>query len=88
MLRIGIAVTDLPDFVAVVRDVEQKTPLAFPVQGLVMRFSGASDIYMSTAYQRDSIHVEFMVPKRTDAYNYATGCLAGYQTILQTMVRH
>lgn len=51
-----------------------------------MRFSGKSDVYMSTAYQRDTVHVEFALWKRTDTYNEASGSLAGYQTILQTMV--
>lgn len=84
--RIGIALTDLKDFVSAVKDIEKKTPTTFPVQGLVFRFSGKSDIYMSTAYQRDTVHVEFLMVKRTNVYNDASGGLAAYQTILQTLV--
>lgn len=84
--RISIAVTDLQDFIATVKDIAKKTPTTFPVLGIIMRFSAKSDIYMSTSYQRDTVHVEFAVAKRTDAYNDASGSLAGYQTILQALV--
>lgn len=51
-----------------------------------MRLSSESDVYMSTAYKRDTVHIEFAVWRRTDPYNDASGSLAGYQTIMQTMV--
>lgn len=77
---------DLKDFVLVVKDIQEKTPIAFPLQGIIMRFSGNSDIHMSTAYQRDTAHIEFFVVKRENPYDDATGNLAGYQTIAQTLV--
>lgn len=85
-LRIAIALTDLPAFIEAAKDIIKKTPTVFPLQGMWIRFSGKSDIHMSSAYQRDTAHIEFGVWKRTDAYNKASGSLAGYQTILQTLV--
>lgn len=51
-----------------------------------MRFSRKSDEYMSTAYGRDTVHFEFYLWNRNDPYEDASGSLAGYQTILQTLV--
>ncbi|XP_037042731.1 probable L-gulonolactone oxidase 6 [Bradysia coprophila] len=86
--EIGIPLTNLEDLVLTVKDIQAKTPLVFPIDGLVMRFSGKSEIYMSTAHQRDTIHVEFVLVQRTDPYNDATGALAGYQTLLQAMAKN
>lgn len=52
-----------------------------------MRFSDKSDIYMSMAYGRQTVHFEFYVWNRNDQYNDPSGSLAGYQTILQILVR-
>ncbi len=84
MHRIGL--DDLSAFIVAAKDIVKKTPTAFPLQGLFMRLSGKSDIYMSTAYQRDTVHVEFALWKRTNGYEEASGSLAGYQTIIQIMV--
>lgn len=51
-----------------------------------MRFSDKSDIYMSTAYGRQTVHFEFYIWNRKDPYNNPSGSLAGYQTILQLLV--
>lgn len=51
-----------------------------------MRFSDKSDILMSTAYGRQTVHFEFYVWNRNDQYNEPSGSLAGYQTILQILV--
>lgn len=51
-----------------------------------MRFSDKSDIHMSTAYGRQTVHFEFYVWNRNDKYNEPSGSLAGYQTILQILV--
>ncbi len=71
-----------------VKDIVNKTSTttAFPLYGIVLRFSGKSNIYMSTSYKRDVCHLEFEVWKRSDPYNDASGNLAGYQTILQAFV--
>lgn len=85
-MRFGIAVTDLESFVLAVKDIVKVTPTAFPLLGLIFRFSANSDIPMSTAYQRDTVHVEFAVVKRRHFYDDASNSLAGYQTIAQTLV--
>lgn len=84
--RISLSLTDLPAFIRAVKDIVKKTPTAFPLQGILMRFSDKSDIYMSNSYGRQSVHFEFYLWKRKDEYNHASGSLAGYQTILQTLV--
>lgn len=69
-----------------VKNIISKTPTAFPLQGILLRFSDESDIYMSTAYGKQTTHFEFYSWNRKDVYNEPTGSLAGYQTILQTLV--
>lgn len=76
----------MPHFINDVKDVLSKTPAAFPLQGILMRFSDASDILLSTAYGRQTVHFEFYVWNRRDPYNDPSGGLAGYQTILQVLV--
>lgn len=76
----------LGDFITAVKAIIKLTPTAFPLQGILMRFSDKSDIYMSTAYGRQTVHFEFYLWERDDFYNRASGSLAGYQTILQTLV--
>lgn len=85
--RISIPLTSLADLVSTVNDIQKKTPLAFPLDGLIMRFSGKSDSFLSPDFRRDTINVEFAIMKRTDEYNDSSGGLAGYQTLLQAMVR-
>lgn len=84
--RFGLALTDLPNFIRDVKDIIQKTPTVFPLQGILMRFSDTSNIYMSSAYGRQTVHFEFYLWNRKDPYNQPSGSLAGYQTILQTLV--
>lgn len=79
------ALDDMPEVVRTVKDIVVKTSTAFPSYGIILRFSNDSDIYMSTSYKRPSCHFEFQLWKRTDAYNEASGNLAGYQTILQAL---
>ncbi|KAJ6638939.1 L-gulono-1,4-lactone dehydrogenase, partial [Pseudolycoriella hygida] len=76
----------LGDFIKAVKKIVEKTPTSFPIQGILLRFSDNSDIYMSTAYGRQTVHFEFYLWNRDDIYNNASGSLAGYQTILQTLV--
>ncbi|XP_037049943.1 L-gulono-1,4-lactone dehydrogenase-like [Bradysia coprophila] len=77
----------LGEFTKVVKDIIKKTPTVFPINGIHIRFSGKSDIYMSTSYGRQSAHVEFFAWKRDDEYKRAMGSSAGYQTILQTLAK-
>ncbi|XP_037051389.1 L-gulonolactone oxidase-like [Bradysia coprophila] len=85
--EVCIDVDDLSAFVIATKDIVAKTPTVFPLQGLFMRLSSKSNAYMSTAYQRDSIHVEFAVWKRTNVYDEASGSLAGYQSIMQLLTK-
>jgi len=84
--RFAIGLDDLANVVRDVKDIVSKTPTAFPIQGILLRFSDATDIYMSTAYGKQSVHFEFYEWKRKNYYKDSTGSLAGYQTILQTLV--
>lgn len=88
LLRFDFDLNDLPAVFRTVKDIVNKTATAFPLYGIIIRFSGKSDIYMSTSYKRDVCHLEFEVWKRSDPYNDASGNLAGYQTILQALVNH
>lgn len=84
--RFGLDLALLPDFIKDIKDIVTKTPTAFPLQGILMRFSDKSDIYMSTAFGRQTVHFEFYLWNRKDLYNEPSGSLAGYQTILQLLV--
>lgn len=84
--RFALSLTDLPKFVKDIKDIIRKTPTAFPLQGVLLRFSDKSDVYMSTSYGRQSVHLEFYLWKRKDSYNEPSASLAGYQTILQLLV--
>lgn len=76
----AVDLADLPKFIAEIKDIVSKTPTAFPVQGILMRLSDKSDIYMSTAYGRQSVDFEFYLLNRKDRYNQPSGSLVGYQT--------
>lgn len=84
--RFALDLADLPNFIRDVKKVISKTPAVFPLQGILMRFSDKSNIYMSTAYGRRTVHFEFYVLNRKDQYNEPSASLAGYQTILQILV--
>ncbi|KAG4068841.1 hypothetical protein HA402_004989 [Bradysia odoriphaga] len=81
----GLELSRLGEFIEKVKAIIKMTPTAFPLQGILMRFSDKSDIYMSTAYGRQTVHFEFYVWNRKDIYNRPSGSLAGYQTILQML---
>ncbi|XP_037034050.1 L-gulonolactone oxidase-like [Bradysia coprophila] len=83
----SLELSRLGDFVKAVKAIVARTPTAFPVQGILMRFSDRSDILMSTSYGRVSVHFEFYLWNRDDIYGRASGSLAGYQTILQTLTK-
>lgn len=85
-IRFNLPLSDLDSFMEVVKDILSKTPVAFPLLGVVFRFSDKSSEYMSTSYGRKSVLFEFFVWNRDDPYNDASASLAGYQTILQTLV--
>jgi len=82
----GVALDDLPALIKDVKEIIKRTPVAFPIQGVVMRFSDTTDILMSTAYGRQTVHFEFYLWNRKDRFEDPSGSLAGYQTILQLMV--
>lgn len=84
--RFSIALCDLPDFVETVKDIIKKTPTAFPLLGIRITFSGKSEIFLSTSYDRESVNVEFRMPNRNDIFKEPSASLAGYQTILQALV--
>ncbi len=84
--RFSLPLSRLGEFINEVKAIVKKTPTAFPLQGILMRFTDASDIYMSTSYRRQSVHFEFYLWKRDDMYERPSGSLAGYQTILQLLV--
>lgn len=86
LYRFAIGLEDLADVIRDVKDIVSKTPTAFPLQGILLRFSDTSDIYMSTAFGKQVVHFEFYEWKRKNHYTDPTGSLAGYQTILQTLV--
>ncbi|KAJ6635041.1 L-gulonolactone oxidase 2 [Pseudolycoriella hygida] len=79
--------TDLPVVIATMKDILNNSPSAFPVYGILIRFSGKNDIYMSTSYGMDTVHIEWFLWKRTDQYKEPSGNLAGYQTIQQALAK-
>ncbi|KAJ6649986.1 L-gulonolactone oxidase 5 [Pseudolycoriella hygida] len=83
----AIPIDEIENFVLTVKDILSKTPTAFPVQGIIFRFSAQSDSYMSVSHGRDTVHIEFLVAKRSNSYEKASGGLAGYQTIGQSLAR-
>lgn len=88
-LRFSIALCDLAAFVKAVRDIVNKTPLALPLQGLRITFSGESEIYLATAYERKTVNIEYRLWNRKDLFGHPSGSLASYQTISQILVsRH
>lgn len=84
--RFCIGTSNLTAFVAATKDVMTKTPLTFPLSGILLRFSRNSDAYMSTSYGRDTVNVEFSKWKRRDMYNDPSGSLAGFQLLQQILV--
>ncbi len=84
--KFSLELSRLGDFIEAVKTIVKKTPTAFPLQAILMRFSDRTDIYMSPSYGRQSVHFEFYLWNRNDIYGHASGSLAGYQTILQTLV--
>lgn len=86
-LRFSVDLDELPNFIAEIKNITSKTPTAFSAQGILMRFSDKDETYMSNSYGRQSVHFEFYMINRKDWYNEASSSLAGYQTILQMLVR-
>lgn len=87
-IRFDFDLDELPAVVRTIKDIVNKTSAAFPMYGIILRFSAKSDVYMSTSYKRDACHLEFEIWKRSDAYNDASGNLASSQTILQALVKN
>jgi len=83
----SVALADIPRLVRRFQDVSNKVPTAFPFQGVIMRIAGASDIYLSGSYGRDSVHVEFFLPNRNYPNIDSGASLAGFQLIRHIMVR-
>ena len=82
----SVELSKLADVVHTVRDITFKYPAVFPVQGILLRFSGASKTLMSLSHGRKSCHFEFYMKKRKYPYDDATVGLAAYQAILQSLV--
>ncbi|KAJ6648570.1 L-gulonolactone oxidase 5, partial [Pseudolycoriella hygida] len=83
----SLDISELSSFINATKDIMKKTPTAYPMQGILLRFSEKSDLYMSTAYGRQTVHFEFFVLSRDDIYNRVSASLAGHQTILQTLTK-
>jgi hypothetical protein len=81
-----LALKDLPVLITKVKDIIRKVPGVFPSQGILMRFSSASDTFMSPSYGRDSVHFEYYVGNRKDLHNAPSAGLAAYQAISQVIV--
>lgn len=84
--RFSIALCDLSDFVKTVKDILTKTPLAVPLQGIRITFSGESDIYLATAYKRKTVNIEYRLWNRKDLFGHPSGSSAAYQIISQVLV--
>lgn len=84
--RFYIQVVDLPNFVRRVKNIIKKTPTAFPWRGIRITFSGVSRLLLSPSYGQESAVIGFRMLNRKDPFNEPSGSLAGYQTIVQTLV--
>jgi hypothetical protein len=84
--EVGFDLDDLPDVIFAVKQIIEQTPTIFPLQGILLRFSAASDTYMSTAYKRDTVHFEWYTWLRKTGKENAPASLAGYQAIMQLLV--
>jgi len=82
-----LALSDLPAYVARVKTILGTLPGAFPLQGILMRFSAPSDIYMSTAYGRTSVHFEYYLLNRLNQNTDPAASLAAFQAMAQVAVR-
>jgi len=85
--EISIALEDLPAFASTLKDIVSKYAAVFPFTGILLRFSNASDTYMSVSQGRISCHFEFYMPVRKNPYSTASTGLAAYQAIMQSLVR-
>lgn len=84
--EIDIDVRNLTAFAADMNQILATRTAAFPFDGVLLRFSRASETLMSTSLGRDTCHVEFYMMRRRDSYNDTSTGLASYQAILQTLV--
>lgn len=84
--EIHLNLDDMPAFIAALKDIVAKAPAVFPSFGVLLRVMGNSTTYMSQAYGRDSVTIEFYIPNRVDRYNKASFSSAAYQTMMQLLV--
>ncbi len=80
---------DLSQFVPVmtmITKVLQKSPAAFPLVGLFIRFSPPSRGLMAISYGRPTFTVEWTSPMRKNRYEDSRTGNEAYQWILQEMV--
>jgi hypothetical protein len=84
--EVGVDLRRLPEVVRTVRDILIKYPAVFPFQGILLRFSGPSQIHMSGSQGRESCHFEFYVVHRKNVYQNESSGLAAYQAIVQSLV--
>jgi hypothetical protein len=84
--EVAVDLEDLPYLVRTVKDILTKYPAVFPIQGIRLRFSGASNTWMSFNYGRASCHFEFFFGTRYNPYENPGLGLAAFQAMLQAMV--
>jgi len=83
--EIAIELEKLPEFAVKMKDILSKYPALFVMQGILLRFSAATNTFMSESQGRDTCHFEFYMSTRKDSYKTASSGLAAYQAILQTL---
>jgi len=81
--EISLDVNDMANFVKDVKDIISKSPASFPLQGILLRFSQASTILMSTSAARNSCHFEWYIEKRWNEYEDSPASITAYQTMMQ-----
>ena len=66
---LAIPLEKLPEWIIDVKTILRKSPACFPANGIFMRFSPASDNYLSLAYGRETVilDIEFIMNKKEGA---------------------
>lgn len=84
--EMAIDIRDFPAFVRRVKDILSRSPAVFPLEGILIRFSGASTTHMSLSRGRDTCHIEFYPLERKNRYDDPMLGLASYQAIMQSLL--
>jgi len=64
--EVAIAVADLPDWMREVRKLHAQRPMCFPINGIVIRFSTASDSLVGMNADYDVAYVEWHIARHPD----------------------